>query len=126
MFLAGETDILSANVGDVMEAEENGYRPIVIFAPERSEFLPDVPTSAETGVDEYVSFSARGFAYMPGVDQAIVDRMTEALTNAFYNEDYQKNMAAMGAQLELYTGDDYKQLLEDQLDTRLELWDVQK
>ena len=126
MFLAGETDILSANVGDVMEAEENGYRPIVIFAPERSEFLPDVPTSAETGVDEYVSFSARGFAYMPGVDQEIVDRMTEALTNAFYNEDYQKNMAAMGAQLELYTGDDYKQLLEDQLDTRLELWDVQK
>ena len=126
MFLAGETDILSANVGDVMEAEENGYRPIVIFAPERSEFLPDVPTSAETGVDEYVSFSARGFAYMPGVDQEIVDRMTEALTNAFYNEDYQKNMAAMGAQLELYTGDDYKQLLEDQLDTRLELWNVQK
>ena len=126
MFLAGETDILSANVGDVMEAEENGYRPIVIFAPERSEFLPDVPTSAETGVDEYVSFSARGFAYMPGVDQEIVDRMTEALTNAFYNEDYQKNMAAMGAQPELYTGDDYKQLLEDQLDTRLELWDVQK
>ena len=126
MFLAGETDILSANVGDVMEAEENGYRPIIIFAPERSEFLPDVPTSAETGVDDYVSFSARGYAYMPGVDQEIVDRMTEALTNAFNNEDYQKNMAAMGAQLELYTGDDYKQLLDDQLDTRLELWDVQK
>lgn len=126
MFLAGETDILSANVGDVMEAEENGYRPIVIFAPERSEYLPDVPTAIELGIDDYVSFSARGYAYMPGVDEAIVARMTEALTNAFENADYQKNMAAMGAQLELYVGDDYKQLLDDQLENRLELWDVQK
>ena len=126
MFLAGETDILSANVGDVMDAEDNGYKPIVIFAPERSEYLPDVPTSKETGVDEYVSFSARGYAYMPGVDPAIVARMQEALTKAFENEDYQKNMSAMGAQLELYTGDEYKQLLNDQLDPRLRLWGVSK
>lgn len=93
MFLAGETDILSANVGDVMEAEENGYRPIVIFAPERSEFLPDVPTSAETGVDEYVSFSAHGYAYMPGVDQAIVDRMTEALSVCIIGSGLKKSRA---------------------------------
>lgn len=126
MFLAGETDILSANVGDVMEAEANGYKPIVVFAPERTEYLPDVPTSSETGVDDYVSFSARGYAYMPGVDPAIVSRMTEALEKAFENEDYIKNMNAMGAQLELYTGDDYKNLLLDQLDTRLELWGVEK
>ena len=126
MFLAGETDFLSANLGDVMDAEANGYKPIVIFAPERSPFAPDVPTSIELGLDDYVSFSARGYAYMPGVDQAIVDRMTEALIKVMDDEDYQNNMAAMGAQLELYTGDDYYNLLMDQLDTRLELWDVEK
>ena len=126
MFLAGETDFLSANLGDVMDAEANGYKPIVIFAPERSPFAPDVPTSIELGLDDYVSFSARGYAYMPGVDQAIVDRMTEALIKVMEDEDYQNNMAAMGAQLELYTGDDYYNLLMDQLDTRLELWDVEK
>lgn len=126
MFLAGETDFLSANLGDVMEAEENGYHPIVVFAPERSEFAPDVPTAIETGVDDYISFSCRGFAYMKGVDQDIVDRMTEALVKAFDDPDYQKNMASMGAQLELYTGDEYRQLLNDQLDYRLELWGVEK
>ena len=126
MFLAGETDFLSANVGDVMEAEENGYKPIVVFAPERTAYLPDVPTSAETGVDDVVLFSARGYAYMQGVDPAIRDRMEEALVKAFDNETYQKNMAAMGAQLALYEGDAYKQLLLDQLDYRLELFDVQK
>lgn len=126
MFLAGETDFLSANVGDVMEAEENGYKPIVVFAEERSKFLPDVPTSIELGIDDYVSFSARGYAYMKGVDPAIVERMEKALETAFNDVDYQKNMEAMGAELKLYTGDDYKQLLDGQLDTRLELWDVSK
>ncbi len=126
MFLAGETDILSANIGDVMDAEENGYRPIVVYALERSAYLPDVPTAIETGVDEYVSFSARGYAYMKGVDPAIVEKMTDALVRSFDDPDYKKNMAAMGAQLELYTGESYYNLLMDQLDTRLELWDVQK
>ena len=32
----------------------------------------------------------------------------------------------MGAELKLYTGDEYKALLDEQLDTRLEIWDVQK
>lgn len=127
MFLAGEVDFLVGNVGDMMDAEANGYKVVVVYGEERSDFLPDVPTSKELGLgDDYVSFSARGYAYMPGVDQAIVDRMTEALTKAFDDPDYQKNMAAMGAELELYTGDEYKQLLLDQLDTRLELWGVAK
>ena len=98
MFLAGETDFLSANVGDVMEAEENGYKPIVVFADERSKYMPDVPTAKETGVDDYVSFSARGYAYMKGVDQAIVDRMTQALEDAFEDPDYQKNLRRSGSE----------------------------
>ena len=85
-----------------------------------------MPTAIETGVDDYVSFSARGYAYMPGVDSAIRERMMDALEKAFENEAYQKNMDAMGAQLELYTGDEYKNLLLDQLDTRLNLWGVEK
>lgn len=126
MFLAGETDILFGNVGDVMDAEDSGYKPIVVFAEERSDYLPDVPTAIELNLGDYVSFSARGYAYMPGVDQAIVDKMTDALVAAFDDEDYQKNMAAMGAELELYTGDEYRQLLEDQLESRLHYWDVSK
>lgn len=126
MFLAGESDVLSANVGDVADYAENGYTPVVIFSEERSEYIPDIPTEKELGLGDYVSFSARGYAYMNGVDSAIVEKMTAAIEKVFDDPDYQANMKAMGAQLELYTGDDYKALLDSQLDIRLELFDIEK
>lgn len=126
MFLAGETDFLIGNVGDMMEAEENGYKVVVVYGEERSDYLPDVPTAIELGIGDYVSFSARGYAYMPGVDNEVRELMMQALENAFNDPEYQKNMAAMGAELELYTGEEYYNLLLDQLDQRLEIWGVQK
>lgn len=126
MFLAGETDVLIANVADVMDAEDNGYTPIVVFSEERSPFLPDVPTTAELGLGDTPAYSARGYAYMPGVDEAIVTKMEQALEAAIEDEDYQKNMAAMGAELKLYTGDEYKAFLEDMLEDRLAYWGLEK
>ena len=126
MFLAGEVDFLIGNVGDMMEAEENGYKVVVVYGDERSKYLPDVPTEIELGMGDYVSFSARGYAYMPGVDEDKKEVMMTALANAFEDEEYQKNMAAMGAELKLYTGQEYYDLLMDQLDQRLEIWNVEK
>jgi tripartite-type tricarboxylate transporter receptor subunit TctC len=120
MFLAGDVDFLSANVGDVIG--QDGYKVIVCFSDERSKYLPDVPTAIETGVCDYVSFSARGYAYMKGVDPAIVQKMTEALATAFDDEEYQANMENMGAELKLYTGTEYTDLLNSQLDERLDVW----
>lgn len=124
MFVAGDTDFLSGNVGDVVDAE--GYKVIVCFSDERSSYLPDVPTAKETGVCDYVGFSARGYAYMKGVDEAIVAKMQDAMTKAFEDPDYQANMAKMGAELKLYVGDDYAKLLDDQLESRLDIWGIQK
>ena len=126
MFLAGEVDFLIGNVGDMLEAEENGYKVVVVYGDERSQYLPDVPTEIELGMGDYVSFSARGYAYMPGVDEDKREVMMTALANAFEDEEYQKNMAAMGAELKLYTGQEYYDLLKDQLDQRLEIWGVEK
>lgn len=124
MFLAGDTDFLSGNVGDVVGGE--GYKVIVVFADERSSYLPEVPTARETGVCDYVGFSARGYAYMKGVDEAIVIRMQEAMAKAFEDPDYQENMKKMGAELKLYVGDEYTELLADQLESRLEIWGLEK
>ena len=126
MFLAGEVDFLIGNVGDMMEAEENGHKVVVVYGDERSKYLPDVPTESELGIGNYVSFSARGYAYMHGVDEEKREVMMNALANVFEDEEYRKNMEAMGAELKLYTGQEYYDLLMDQLDQRLEIWGVEK
>lgn len=124
MFIAGDTDFLSGNIGDVVGGE--GYKVIVTFSDERSSYLPDVPTAKETGVCDYVGFSARGFAYMKGVDEEIVTKMQDAMAKAYEDPDYKANMEKMGAELKLYVGEDYETLLNDQLESRLDIWGLSK
>lgn len=126
MFIAGETDFFTGNLGDLTDAEANGYHAMVVFGEERSQFLPDVPTAIETGPGDYVAFSARGFGYPKGVDQAIVDRMVEALEICFNDPGFQANMATTGSEMHLLLGDDYRDLLVGLLDRRLEIWGVAK
>lgn len=121
MFKAGEVDILITKIGDMAGCYENGYHPVVLFAPERSDLHPDCPTGKELGID-YVSFSARGYAYPQGVDQAIVDKMIAAMKNCFEDPEYAANMESAGLNLEYYEGEEYKNLLQKQLDQALYYW----
>ncbi len=127
MFISKNTDILFGNVGDTTIGHNDGsFKVIVVFAKERSDMLSDVPTAIELGLGNYVSFSARGYSYPKGVDPAIVAKMTDALAKAVEDPDHLKAMADMGVDVELIRGADYRQLLEDQLDMRLEIWGVEK
>lgn len=126
MFLAGEVDILIGNVGDVSGAEDNGYKVVVVYAPERSPYIPDVPTEKELGLGEYLSFSARGYTYMPGVDPAIKAKMMDAFMTIKDDDEFKKNMDSMFCQMEFMVGDEYKARLNSVLEDRLALWDVQK
>ena len=123
MFISGNIDFLIANVGDVVLNPEN-YKVVVVFASERVKELPDVPTEKELGLGNYTSFSARGYAYMKGVDPEIVSKMTEALKVAITDKECVENMNKMGVNVELYAGQDYKDLLSSQLDQRCEIWGV--
>ena len=125
MFISGNVDFLIANVGDVTLNPEN-YKVIVVYANNRVSQLPDVPTEKELGLGDYTSFSARGYAYMKGVDPEIVAKMTEALKAAITDEECVANMNKMGVNVELYAGQEYKDLLESQLDQRCEIWGVQR
>lgn len=125
MFISGNIDFLIGNVGDVTLNPEN-YKVIVLFANERDEQLPDVPTEKELGLGDYVSFSARGYAYMKGVDPEIVAKMTQAVSAAIQDPECLENMRKMGVNVELYAGDAYKKLLNDQLEWRCRIWDVKR
>lgn len=123
MFLSKDIDILLSNVGDVKVAHNEGkYKVIILYADERSQMIADVPTEKELGLGEYVSFSARGYAYAKGVDEKIVKKMTEALKNAINDPECLENMNNIGVEVKVYTGEEYVEILGEQLESRKRLW----
>ena len=52
--------------------------------------------------------------------------MTQAVTAAIQDPECLENMRKMGVNVELYSGDAYKKLLNDQLEWRCKIWDVKR
>lgn len=126
MFLAGDTDIFFASISDVQAAYQSGEMKILcLFADERSDFMPDVPTVKEVTGKEFKAFAARGYFYPAGVDAEIAEFMTNAMLEAMEGEEYKNNMQALGLQLDNTSGDAYKELLASQVETRKEIWNVE-
>lgn len=107
--LGGHVDILIANVGEVLSGHENGdIRVLAVMAPERVEFLPDVPTLKESGYGDIFGWSARGIAAPKGMDPAILDKITKAFEKAMENEEHISKMADMGLKIEAVSGKEYE------------------
>lgn len=126
MFLAGDTDIYFGSVSDVYNKNNSGeLKTICVFAPERSEYLPDVATLTESGLGDFSGYALRGYFYPQGVPQEVVTAMTDAMMKAMEDPEYLENMNNLGVQLHPTTGDEFAQLLNAQLDIRKVIWDVQ-
>ena len=126
MFLAGDTDVYFASVGDVYIQHNSGdLKAVCVFAPERSEFLPDVPTMQEANGGDLIAFACRGFFYPAGVDDAIVEKMRDVMLQCMEDPDYIASMESMGLQIDTTSGDEYADLLNSQLDMRKEVWGVE-
>ena len=71
-----------------MENIESGkIVPLTVFGPERVEFLPDVPTAKEQGLE--VEVSQYRFMTVPkGTPKDVQDTIAEAMQATFKTEDY--------------------------------------
>ena len=126
MFIAGDVDVYFASVGDVYTyVQEGTMDAVVVFNSERSDFLPDVPTIYELGYDNAISaYSARGYCCPKGTDPEIVEILTNAMVEAMESEEHQEQLAALGVESNITTGEDFYNLLESQLTNRLDIWEI--
>jgi tripartite-type tricarboxylate transporter receptor subunit TctC len=87
--LGGGVDVASIQVGEAIENIESGKLvPLTVFGPERVEFLPDVPTAQEQGLD--VEVAQYRFMTVPkGTPADVTDRLVEGLEATFATEEYQ-------------------------------------
>lgn len=123
MFLAGDTDVLFASISDVQSAYQSGdMKVLCLFADQRSDFIPDVPTIEEASGQKLVAFAARGYFYPKSVDPKIASFMTDAMMKAMEDKTYIQNMSSLCLQLDNTSGDAYADLLNSQVVTRKAIW----
>ena len=113
--LGGHVDVNFSNVGDTNIAHRNGDLKIMaVMAPERSAFLPDVPTLEELGYPGVVSWSARGIAAPKGIDPIQLEQLQEAFIKGMQDPEHLAKMEEMGLMVDIRTGDAYREMLEEE------------
>lgn len=88
--LGNQVDVAALQVGEAIENIQSGKLvPLTVFGPERIEYLPDVPTAQEQGLD--VDVAQYRFMTVPkGTPDEVKDTIVDGLKETFTTEAYQK------------------------------------
>lgn len=88
--LGNQVDVASLQVGEAIENIQSGKLiPLAVFGPDRIEYLPEVPTAKEQGLD--VEVTQYRFMTVPkGTPQEVRDRIAEGMEQTFASADYQE------------------------------------
>ena len=109
----GHIDVYFGNVGELtLSHKAHKLKVIALLAPERSAFLPDVPTLEEGMGATVYSWAARGIAGPPGLPPDKEAVLTAAFLRAMKNEEFATKMAEAGLVLRPMDGAAFRGLLE--------------
>ncbi len=103
--IAGEVKAGVNNLSDAFRAQEAGNVKILgVFDLERNEFLPDVPTMKEQGLDiDNASVNFRGIMVPKGTPQEVIDALAAKVPEMFANPRVAKKMQAGGSPMHIMT-----------------------
>jgi tripartite-type tricarboxylate transporter receptor subunit TctC len=87
-------------------------RGLAVAAPARSAALPDVPTSAESGLPGFEAVQYYGVIAPAGTPRPIVDKLNAALRKALASVEVKKRLIAAGSDPAPSTPDEYAQNIE--------------
>jgi tripartite-type tricarboxylate transporter receptor subunit TctC len=93
--MGGRIDMISSSIGDLQNGIQAGKLKVLLAAAkQRLPYLPDVPTSAEVGLPDYVVTTWLGLVTPNGVPKAIQDRLHELATRMIEDPATQRRLAA--------------------------------
>lgn len=106
--IAGDVMAGINNLSDAFRAREAGNVKILAVADlERNEFLPDVPTMKEAGLDvDNSSVNFRGIMVPKGTPQGVIDKLAETVPAMFENKRVTGKMKAGGSPMHIMTRDE--------------------
>ena len=86
-------------LGTLSQVQAGSVRALAVAAKKRSPMLPDVPTSYEQGFGEFDCAPFYGVFAPSGTPQPVIDRLAEALDKGLGEEQVQKRLSDLGAEL---------------------------
>ncbi len=121
--IAGEVMAGINNLSDAFRAREAGNVKILGVADlERNDFMPDVPTMMEAGLDvDNSSVNFRGVMVPKGTPQGIIDKLAATVPTMFENSRVQGKMKAGGSPMHIMTRDEVLAMWEKREQTLKEL-----
>ena len=120
--LGSKVDASFNNLGNVYGHIQSGsLRPLAVFTKERLDILPDVPTMIEKDID-VVAGSSRGYSAPAGIPDEARDELIAAFEALKDNEEFQQTAQERALNLDIQTGDDYGQMMQDMEGQFEEIW----
>lgn len=112
--IGGNTSAIYEEPGDVAQFVQAGQLvPVVVFSSERHPAFPDVPTSAELGVDISGLDNYRSIAVAAGTPADIVAKLADAVATATDSAEWQEFCASTYTCITPITGDAAQAMVSD-------------
>ena len=105
--MGGQIDLNFGNLSDMYRLGDQ-IKILGLAAPERHEFIPDVPTLVEQGYNVIMS-TDRGIAVQKDTPQEVIDILEEGFMNIMNNPEYLADMEKLGAPMGVMSGEEAKE-----------------
>ena len=94
---------------------DGALRPLATPSPKRLSELPDVPTTAESGMPDFIASSWTGIVAPPGTPASIVDKVNAAVNAGLSSPATQAKLKTLGAEAMFGSPADYAAFLAAEL-----------
>jgi tripartite-type tricarboxylate transporter receptor subunit TctC len=106
--LGGQVDVAFDNVGSVAPRIKGGELVCLgVMDPERSKFIPNIPTLKELGFPTIVSSSTRGIMGPKGIPEPIVKKIQAVFLEAMKDPGHVEKMEKAGLAIKPLVGQEY-------------------
>jgi len=112
--LAGDVQVLSADLPAVLQFVSKGVKILAVSGAKRVEALPNVPTTAELGLPSVFVESNYGIVASNGTPVGIVQKMRESLVITLNTPSVKNQIASQGAIATSSSAEEYKKLMQQE------------
>ena len=112
--LGGQVDVAFGNVGDIgLKLKGTPLRILTVMDPQRSKFIPDVPTTVELGFPQVVSNSSRGIIGPAGIPEPILKKIQTVFLEAMKAPEHTDRMDKAALAVRPLVGEEYAKYVQE-------------